>query len=488
MENVRIRKDVWKLAKWDPILLWYARAVTKMQSRSIDHPTSWRYQAAIHDYVRRIDPYAQPSDPLPSDPVQKKFWGQCQHGSWFFLPWHRMYLLYFEQIVAQTIVELKGPSDWALPYWNYSDTANANANKLPEAFRDLNTPDGVPNPLRVPARNAACNSGGIVGDPSETDVKGCLTEDFFVGVNAGPNQGFGGPKTGFNHPGGAVGKLEDTPHGTMHVAVGGWMSSFATAGLDPIFWLHHANIDRLWSVWMLRQANHKSPKDPGWETALSFTFHDTDKREISLTSNQVVDTTSPPLFYQYEDVSDPVGATPTPPLEGIAMPSTPEPIPEMVGATEGGPITLSEGQTHATLAITQPVGPAKSTLESASPGHKIYLNIENITTAGSPENYAVYLNLPPDAEPSTYGDLCAGVFSTFGVAEASQVNERHTGSGVDRAVDVTAVVRTLQARNAWDPERVQITIVSKGRRQTKETGLESAEERIRVGRIRLYYA
>ena len=27
------------------------------------------------------------------------------------------------------------------------------------------------------------------------------------------------------------------------------MASFFTAGLDPVFWMHHANIDRLWETY-----------------------------------------------------------------------------------------------------------------------------------------------------------------------------------------------------------------------------------------------
>jgi hypothetical protein len=42
-------------------------------------------------------------------------------------------------------------------------------------------------------------------------------------------------------------------HGAVHVRVGGDMSSVPTAGYDPIFYLHHANIDRLWAQW--QQAN-----------------------------------------------------------------------------------------------------------------------------------------------------------------------------------------------------------------------------------------
>jgi hypothetical protein len=39
------------------------------------------------------------------------------------------------------------------------------------------------------------------------------------------------------------------PHNFVHVDIGGLMESPSTAGRDPIFWLHHANIDRLWEVW-----------------------------------------------------------------------------------------------------------------------------------------------------------------------------------------------------------------------------------------------
>ena len=39
----------------------------------------------------------------------------------------------------------------------------------------------------------------------------------------------------------------------------GWMGAFYTAGLDPIFWCHHANIDRLWQVWLDADPAHKNP-------------------------------------------------------------------------------------------------------------------------------------------------------------------------------------------------------------------------------------
>ena len=38
-------------------------------------------------------------------------------------------------------------------------------------------------------------------------------------------------------------------HNGVHDWVGGTMSDLLTAPADPIFWMHHANIDRLWAVW-----------------------------------------------------------------------------------------------------------------------------------------------------------------------------------------------------------------------------------------------
>jgi tyrosinase len=45
----------------------------------------------------------------------------------------------------------------------------------------------------------------------------------------------------------------------------GWMGDFATAGLDPVFWLHHSNIDRLWQVWLEADAGDTNPTgDRAW--------------------------------------------------------------------------------------------------------------------------------------------------------------------------------------------------------------------------------
>ena len=39
----------------------------------------------------------------------------------------------------------------------------------------------------------------------------------------------------------------------------GLMRSLFVSARDPIFWMHHANIDRIWSEWMHRHGQHYLP-------------------------------------------------------------------------------------------------------------------------------------------------------------------------------------------------------------------------------------
>ena len=491
MAQVRVRKDVWKLAPWDPILFWYAKAVQRMQERPIHDPTSWRYQAAIHDYDPDDDPNGDPSDRLPSSTEQERFWGQCQHFSWFFLPWHRMYLGFFEQIVAATVRELGGMEDWALPYWNYSDPDNPNAKRLPPAFREARMPDGTPNPLRVGARVPAANRGNDIATNRQVDLEDCLVERSFVSGPRGGAAGFGGPRTGFKHSwageNDVVGDLERVPHGSMHNAVGGWMGAFNTAGLDPLFWLHHCNIDRLWAVWLRlnRDPRNSNPNEPAWLTEIPFEFNTATGEVVRLTCSQVVDTTASPLFYEYEDVSAPLGAAPEPVRESARRSGMGErPIPEMVGATDQ-PITLAGESASTSMPVSRPTGPAAAR-ESAAAPRRVFLNIENITSKGVPDSYAVYVNLPPGADPAAHEELYAGLLPMFGVAESTEAGSDHPGSGLSYSLDITKVVQILEARNDWNPDELRVTFVPERPSSDRESAPVRAP--VQVGRVSLYFS
>lgn len=149
---VRVRKSVLTLGKPGDDLAWYAKAVAVLQARPIKNPTSWRYLAAVHGYPgHNDDPFAKSGESLPSGTEQGRFWNQCQHQSWSFLPWHPGYLAVFEEIVAAAVVQAGGPRGWALPYRSYSE-GDAGARELPAAFRDQQDAHGNPNPLWVAGR------------------------------------------------------------------------------------------------------------------------------------------------------------------------------------------------------------------------------------------------------------------------------------------------------------------------------------------------
>jgi hypothetical protein len=42
----------------------------------------------------------------------------------------------------------------------------------------------------------------------------------------------------------------------------GLMNDPGVAALDPIFYLHHANIDRMWALW--NHSSNANPADAGW--------------------------------------------------------------------------------------------------------------------------------------------------------------------------------------------------------------------------------
>jgi tyrosinase len=334
---VRIRRNIKSLAIDDPIVVGYGNAVEAMQRLPIDNPLSWRYQAAIHDYpfpdvgaagdkkasfdLRRInpadpdsvgrgDPKADINDSLPAD--RGTFWRQCQHDCWFFLPWHRMYLHHFEKIVADQVKNAGGPEDWALPYWDW--TAKDGDGKIPEALRSP-TFNGKKNFLfvlernRVPGRNA--NAGDrIAADGRMDKTFACLVPSVFEGLSqfggsAARLHGGEGPREPADI--GGSGLLEGTPHGSMHTSTGGpggWMSAFTQAALDPIFWLHHCNIDRLWEVWVQRKNTNQNPDKNDWLDA-PFPFHNAANGTENMTPRKVVQTRSAPLLYEYDDSSDP---------------------------------------------------------------------------------------------------------------------------------------------------------------------------------------
>lgn len=475
--TVRVRRNIWTLENeqsWHPITRAYALAVAEMRAREPSDPTSWAYQAQVHG----MPDFGQPD----------AFRGQCQHFSWFFLPWHRLYLHWFEQIVLAAVVAHPDIDDetketWALPYWNYG--AGGEGASLPQAFRDAELVDapGTPNPLLDAGRNI---NDGTELDPKEVDASDAFAELLFS-LPRPTSGGFGGAETGFNHlaqdPRRWPGMLEQTPHGSVHVAVGGNMGGFATAALDPVFWLHHSNIDRLWSAWIgMPDVAHDNPDPTGpWGTTAS-DFHAPDGSPVNGTAASVLDTVAD-LEYQYEDVSVPA---PLVRRRRRLVPSEPPPEhpAELIGATDA-PVEL-RGRTDAVaMTLGEPTGPARR--RGAADPERVYLTVEGIAgDAPHDVTYGVYLALPdgvdPDDEPDEH---YVGNLSFFGVEQSRQVDTDPAGHGLARSFDITALVAELREAGLWNPEDVSVTFAPLGRRSSARRGAAEAAP-VTIGRVGVY--
>ena len=481
---VRIRKSVWSLPQGDPAITWYRKAVETLLAKDVNDPTSWRYLACVHGVP----------DGMDTPPAAEDFWEQCQHQSWFFLSWHRGYIAAFEAVIARTIADLGGPADWALPYWDYSESLKTNpkARLMPPDFFDR-TVDGKPNALW--SRRANVSNGDFGLDDSVVSLH-ALTFKKFSGAAPGAPTGFGGPVTGFHTGGGPSGGLENIPHNRIHTQIGGsngFMSFPSTAALDPIFWLHHCNIDRLWEVWRNQAGqgtDFKNPTTANWLSDVTFNMHDGDGKAFTYVSADVLDTTRFMHGYKYDKV--PVPQAPALETLEVAMAAADEHgQPELAGASQGGPVTLEGTVTKIDVPLVAKTK-TKSFLESTIPTPQhVYLSLENITGVGAPGDYRVYLDMPGAGQPP----VLAGVLTTFGLERASDSARTHGGSGLNHVFDITELAPGLGLTGGTvSGLKVSFERVGVAASTTESPpGLESIavpaprESSIKVGQINLFY-
>lgn len=221
---------------------------SEMRKKKASDPASYFFQGAIHwlpDLSSTRPELKVIVDMFNADPAAKPllgYWNQCTHmGSKTpadFLLWHRAYLYYFEQHARKTL----GDPTFALPYWNYGSTLLSR--QLPSIFIDEKI-DGHENslfPLGGPRRNLASAADSL--DGADVDINNVMGNDYYFS------------EPGIEGMGDSIGlgvAMDALPHGTVHGGIGGWMGNVSTAAFDPIFWLHHANIDRLFNQWLAKK-------------------------------------------------------------------------------------------------------------------------------------------------------------------------------------------------------------------------------------------
>jgi len=173
------------------------------------------------------------------------------HGGPGFLPWHRAYLLDFERELQAIDPEV------ALPYWRFDRAApnlfNRSFMGLPNPLNQVQFTAGHPLLGWVANGLPGIQRGRGVG-PQTTPALRTEAQTLLMG-GAIPTATFG-----------SFANMQGNPHGSAHNShAGGWIMNPATAPRDPLFFLLHCNVDRLWAKWQWATKLH----DPA--AARSFT-------------------------------------------------------------------------------------------------------------------------------------------------------------------------------------------------------------------------
>ncbi len=400
------------------------KAIEVMKSRtsastsSADYRRSWEYWSSMHGFYGPQAKAGLLQDAIDDAPATKKpffkglrdltfppqppglaqqVWDKCQHGTPQFLTWHRAFLFYFERVLQQAAQD----NTLRLPYWDYTDPTQL---QLPAQFGQP-TLNGKANSLFDPRRR----SQTVKLDSNATNIDNLLK------------------KASYNtfRP-----EIEQQPHGYVHCAVGPdcpypLMGDVPVAGTDPIFWLHHANIDRIFECWL-----KLGGKVPDNLKSIQYAFIDNAGNLVKIKYSDV------PIDYTYDHVTN-CGRKPTlqfsPAAVGVETAAT------QLAKVEG--VALNAVKVAARLKV--PPRP-----EGAPPAKTTELVLENITLEGPPGVlYNVYLETTGANPRRQY----VATISFFGL-------DHHHGKGkgggtLTRNVDVTDALNALKGSpNAQLPE------------------------------------
>ncbi|KAI3809645.1 hypothetical protein L1987_19241 [Smallanthus sonchifolius] len=245
----------------------YREAIKAMRCLSKDHPHSFKSQAKIHCAYC-------------GGAYKEKYGSEIRiHNTWLYFPFHRWYLYFYERILGKLI----GRPDFSLPYWNWDDPQGM---EFPEIF--------LTQYINV-YRDLIKDGGDTVS--------------FFGGPYIANN-----PKEDTTNP--SAGSVENGTHTAVHVWVGNSkftskedMGHFYSAGYGPLFYVHHANVDRMWKLWkdlgkvyQDEFPGHVEPKDRDWLDA-SYLFYDENEELVRVSNRDTIHLDK--LKYNYPEI--PIG-------------------------------------------------------------------------------------------------------------------------------------------------------------------------------------
>ncbi|KAL5096665.1 hypothetical protein RYX36_000992 [Vicia faba] len=290
----------------DEYVAKYKKAIQLMKALPSDDPRSFTQQANIH-CAYCDGAYSQVG--FPNLDLQV-------HNSWLFFPFHRWYLYFYERILGSLIND----PTFTLPFWNYDAPDGM---QFPSIYTDS------ASPLYDKFRSASHQPPTLIdlnyNDTDDDDVDGNelisnnLTIMYRQVISNGKTSKLflGNTYLAGGEPDPGAGSFENVPHGPVHRWSGDNtqpndedMGTFYSAARDPIFFCHHSNVDRLWSIWKTLGGKRKDFNDKDWLES-GFLFYDENKNLVRVKVKDCLDSKN--LGYVYQDLDIPwQNAKPTP--------------------------------------------------------------------------------------------------------------------------------------------------------------------------------
>ncbi|KAL6506921.1 hypothetical protein OROHE_022358 [Orobanche hederae] len=298
---------------------------SKLRLRPPAHKVTKEYLAKFEEAIRRMKALdvSDPSDPRgfaqqanihcaycngAHDQVGHKDLDLQVHNSWLFFPFHRWYLYFYERILGDLIDD----PTFVLPFWNWD---NPKGMQLPQIFADENSPLYDANRSETSRPSALIDLGFSGATEDLQIVVNNLTvmySEMIRSVNSVTDfmgQPYRDGDSALDATG--MGSSERGSHVAAHVWVGDFvnnkygedMGNFYSAGRDTLFYSHHANVDRMWSIWKnLKTDVPKDLTDPDFLNA-AFLFYDEKKQLVRVKVSDCLDHKK--MGYDFEKVDTP---------------------------------------------------------------------------------------------------------------------------------------------------------------------------------------
>ncbi|XP_059155818.1 hemocyanin 2-like [Physella acuta] len=184
-------------------------------------------------------------------PIAKNRMACCIHGMPTFPHWHRLLVVQVEDALRKRGSVIGMPYwDWIKPNTKVPDLANEMTFQHPVTYSNVNNPFYKAEIAFL--GNNTYTQRNVLDDLTQTPEWGDHTELFDAFLLALEQDNFCDFEVQF-----------EVAHNLIHALVGGnstyGLSSLSYSAFDPIFYLHHSNVDRIWAIWTALQQLRGKP-------------------------------------------------------------------------------------------------------------------------------------------------------------------------------------------------------------------------------------